>query len=115
MAKRPARLSKSALRWLEREIGYLAEKSPSAAKKLAQRIRDARTLLAEHPKGAQIGRIAGTRRFVVGPYVLSVRENDGVTEIVAIGHGRQGDAYAPKELLNEDPPAEPDDGSSFNM
>ena len=99
MAKHPARLSKSALRWLEREIGYLAEKSPSAAKKLAQRIRDARTLLAEHPKGAQVGRIRGTRRFVVGPYVLSVREKDGITEIVAIRHGRQRDAYAPKRIV----------------
>ncbi len=113
MARPPARLSKSALTWLEREIKYLAEKSPSAAKKLAKRIRDARALLADYPKGAQVGRIPGVRRFVVGPYILSVREKDGVTEIVAIRHGRQGDAYAPKELLNDDSSREPDEVSSF--
>src|SRR5271154_6998362 len=76
-------------------------RSPAAAKRLAMRVRDARTLLTEHPKSAQAGQIPGTRRFVIPPYILTVRRKDGITEIVAIRHAQQGDAYAPEELLDD--------------
>jgi plasmid stabilization system protein ParE len=110
MPRRRARLSKRAQIWLEREIRYLAAKSPAAAKKLAMRIRDARNLLTEHPRSAQAGRIHGTRRFVLPQYVLTVRDRGGITEIVAIRHAQQGDAYAPEELLNDKPSSPPSDG-----
>ena len=100
MAKRRARLSKRAQSWLEREIRYLAGRSPSAAKKLAMRIREAGSLLSDYPASAQAGRIHGTRRFVIPPYVLTVRHKDGTTEIVAIRHAQQRDAYAPDELVD---------------
>jgi plasmid stabilization system protein ParE len=102
MAKRRARLSKRAQSWLEREIRYLAARSPAAAKKLAMRIREARSLLTEFPTSAQAGRIHGTRRLVIPPHILTVRHKDGITEIVAIRHSQQGDAYAPEELLNDE-------------
>src|ERR1700677_2422920 len=102
MVERRARLSKRAQSWLERELRYLASRSPAAAKRLAMRVRDARTLLTEHPKSAQAGQIQGTRRFVIPPYVLTVRRKDGITEIVAIRHAQRGDAYAPKELLDDE-------------
>ncbi len=109
MAKRRARLSKRAQSWLEREIRYLAARSPPAAKKLAMRIRDARSLLTEYPTSAQAGRIPGTRRFVIPPYALTVRHKDGITEIVAIRHTQQGDAYAPEELLDDETTSPPSD------
>jgi plasmid stabilization system protein ParE len=65
------------------------------------RIREARNLLTEFPTSAQAGRIRGTRRSVVPPYILTVRHKDGITEIVAIRHAQQGDAYAPEELNDE--------------
>lgn len=102
MAKRRARLSKRAQSWLEREIRYLATRSPAAAKKLAMRIRDARSLLTEYPTSAQAGRIHRTRRFVIPPYILTVRQKDGISEVVAIRHAQQGDAYAPEELLDDE-------------
>jgi len=102
MAKRRARLSKRAQSWLEREIRYLAARIPAAAKKLATRIRDARILLTERPKNARSGQIQETRRLVIPPYILTVRRTDGMTEIVAIRHAQQGDAYAPEELLDDE-------------
>jgi hypothetical protein len=44
----------------------------------------------------------GTRRFVIPPYILTVRRKDGITEIVTIRHAQQGDAYAPEELLDDE-------------
>ena len=102
MVKRRARLSKRAQSWLEREIRCLASRSPAAAKRLAMRVRDARILLTEHPKSTQAGQIQGTRRFVIPPYILTVRRKDGITEIIAIRHAQQGDAYAPEELLDDE-------------
>jgi plasmid stabilization system protein ParE len=111
MVNRRARLSTSARSWLEREIEYLAGKNSSAAKRLVERIRDARSLLARHPEAARAGQIPGTRRFVVSPYALTLRDKDGLMEIVAIRHGRQADAYAPKELLDGSPSEASDDSS----
>jgi plasmid stabilization system protein ParE len=101
MAKRCARFSKRAQSWLEREIRYIAVRSPPAAKKLAMRIREARILLTEHPKSAQAGQIHGTRRLVIPPYILTVMQRGGTVEIVAIRHAQQGDAYVPEELSDD--------------
>jgi plasmid stabilization system protein ParE len=92
---RLARFSAAARDWYLQEIAYLAARNPEAAKKVAARFREARRNLVEYPGIAQIGLVPGTRRLVVGAYVLTVRERGGVMEIASIRHGRQGDAYAP--------------------
>ncbi len=39
----------------------------------------------------------GTRKLVVGPYILTTRQRKGFVEVVAIRDGRQGDSLVPKE------------------
>jgi hypothetical protein len=72
-----------------------------------------RQLLADHPKIGPAGLIPGTRRFVVKPYILTVRRRDGVVEIAAIRHAKQSDAYMPHEAIEDDETDEPETGSSF--
>jgi len=102
MVEKRIRLSKSAQSWLVREIEYLAARNLAAAKRLAKRIRDAKGLLSQYPKGSQAGQIHGTRRLVISPYIMTIRDKDGVIEIAAIRHAQQGDAYAPKDLLEDE-------------
>ncbi len=55
----------------------------------------------EFPLTAQSGVIPGTRRVFVKPeYISTVRVREGVVEIAAIRSARQGDAYAPSDLLD---------------
>ncbi len=89
--RRLAILSPEARAWYLAEIAYLAERNALAAEKVAKRIRAARQTLAEHPNVGPPGFIPGTRRLVVGPYVLTVRLRGGTPEIIDIRHGRQAD------------------------
>ncbi len=61
------------------------------------------------------GLIPGTRRFVAKPYILTVRQRDGVVEIAAIRHAKQSDAYTPHEAMEDDETDEPETGSSFKI
>lgn len=101
MAKGAVRLSRSAATWLRQEIAYLAERSPAAAERLVERIRQARQSLSDHPRIGQPGHIPGTRRLVIGDHVLTVRVVGADVEIAAIRHARQRDAYAPADLLTD--------------
>ncbi len=83
--------------WFLAEVRYLASHSPAAATAFVARIRAARLTLAEHPRIGAPGLIPGTRRFVVGAYILTVRPRDRSVEILAMRHGRQSDAFAPDE------------------
>ena len=88
---RLAGLSPAARAWYLAEIAYLAERNPAAAAKLSEKMRFARQSLAEYPNVGPSGRSPGTRRLVVGPYILTVRRHRGETEIIHIRHGRQLD------------------------
>jgi plasmid stabilization system protein ParE len=77
--------------WLRREAEYLAARNPVAARKLVKMIRAARQTLADYPNIGPQGRAPGTRRMVIGPYVLTVRLRRGESEIIHIRHGRQAD------------------------
>ncbi|KIL97690.1 hypothetical protein CCC_00751 [Paramagnetospirillum magnetotacticum MS-1] len=90
-SRRLAILSPEASAWYLAEIAYLAERNALAAEKVARRIRAARKTLAEHPNIGPPGLIPGTRRMVVGSYVLTVRLKGGAPEIIDIRHGRQAD------------------------
>jgi hypothetical protein len=51
----------------------------------------------------------------VKPYILTVRQRDGVVEIAAIRHAKQSDAYTPHEAMEDDETDEPETGSSFKI
>lgn len=98
MTRRLARLSSAARAWLLKEVAYLAAREPNAARKLVTQLRAARDNLSTFPRMARPGLLPGTRTFVVGPYVLTVRVRGDDVEIVSMRHGRQEDAHAPRDL-----------------
>ena len=87
--RRLARMTLDAEAWYLAEIAYIAERNPAAAKKISAMIRAARRTLADYPNIGPPGHMPGTRRAVVGPYVLTIRIRAGTPEIIAIRHGRQ--------------------------
>jgi len=91
---RLASLSPSVIEYLRRETAYIAQHNDKAARKIVSMIRAARKSLAEHPNIGSPGLVPGTRRLVVGLYVLTVRLRGGTPEILSIRHGRQAE---PKE------------------
>jgi plasmid stabilization system protein ParE len=82
-------LSTRAERWLHREVSYLAERNVSAARRLLDRIEDARRQLAAFPRSGRPGLVPGTRLLVVASYVVTYRERAADLEIIDIRHGRQ--------------------------
>jgi plasmid stabilization system protein ParE len=91
-------LSTRTQRWLHREVAYLAERSVPAARRLLGRIEDARRRLAAFPRSGRPGLVPGSRRLVVGSYVLTYRERGADLEIIDIRHGRQAEpATSPTE------------------
>lgn len=73
------------------EIDYMAQRNPAAARKIASLIRAARQRLMDHPNMGPPGQIPGTRRMVVGAYVLTIRQHRGEPIVIDIRHGRQTD------------------------
>jgi plasmid stabilization system protein ParE len=93
----PVRFHRRADSWIEREIGYLAERRPQAAVDFIAAVERARLLLSKYQMSGPPGLIPDTRRLVVGPYILSCRVRRGVVEVFAVRHGRQRDARVPIE------------------
>ena len=85
-------LSARAQGWLRREVAYLTERSPTAARRVLARIEDTRRLLAEFPRSGPPGLVPGTRRLVIPPYVITYRLDDSDLEIIDIRHGRRAEA-----------------------
>jgi plasmid stabilization system protein ParE len=91
MAGRLAHFSPKARQWFLAEFAYVAKRNPAAAETILARLVAARRTLADHPRIGTPGSVAGTRRFAVAPYVLTVVIRGGVVETVAIRHGRQAE------------------------
>ncbi|MFL5252125.1 MAG: type II toxin-antitoxin system RelE/ParE family toxin [Rhodopila sp.] len=102
MPRRRVRMSPAARAWYLAEVGYLAERNADAAARVVDMFRTARLNLSEHPELGCVGLILGTRRLMVGPYVLTIRLRGGTVEIAAIKWARQGNAYEPAEAKDED-------------
>ena len=83
------RYTREALANLAEARVYIARERPATAQAVAQRIRAAVALLAEHPKIGRPGRVAGTRELVISglPYIVAYREADGHVDVLAILHG----------------------------
>lgn len=85
------RLSAEAREFLRSEVQYLRERSPAAARRLLDKIAEARKNLGDYPSMGPIAEdelIPGVRRLVVGDYVLSYSAAHDLIEIYAIRHGR---------------------------
>jgi plasmid stabilization system protein ParE len=116
MARRAARLSPEARKQYLAALRYIGKQSIAGAKKFAAQIREARQTLADYPKIAPAGLIPDTRRFVVKPYILTLRQRrDGVVEIISIRHAKQLDALTPHEALDENETDDPSIDGSFKM
>jgi plasmid stabilization system protein ParE len=79
--------------FLRHEKSYLQRHSTTAWKKLSDRLRQTRKLLAEFPHiGAEKPLpIPGLRRFVMGEYVLDYEIYEAEVHILNMRHGRQQD------------------------
>jgi addiction module RelE/StbE family toxin len=81
--------------WTRRALGaldgiadYIAQDSPTAARRIVQRIRAAVADLESHPWIGRAGRVAGTRELVVAdtPFIVPYRVRDETLEILTVMH-----------------------------
>ena len=77
-----------ALRSLEAEAAYLAERNPAAAAQFVARIGDATDRLALAPGMGRPGRVDGTREWVVSgtQYIIPYRVRDDRLEVLHVLH-----------------------------
>jgi addiction module RelE/StbE family toxin len=82
------RWTRPALNDLEGIGDYVAKGNPVAAARLVARIFDHVDALSEHPKMGRIGRVSGTREFVVSdtPFVVPYRIRGDEVEVLAVFH-----------------------------
>lgn len=79
---------REAIRNLEQEADYLAEKNPAAANAMLQHIRSSVSLLAQHPGTGRPGRVPGTRELVIPryPYLIPYRVRGEALEVLRVFH-----------------------------
>jgi plasmid stabilization system protein ParE len=71
---------------------FLAEHSPSAAERFGQALGAAEQQLAQFPDSGAPGIRPGTRRLIVGNYIVSYRRRGEGVEIFAVRDARRRDA-----------------------
>ena len=86
------RYSRRAAAELEEITAFLAEHGQQMALQFQDRIRRAERQLAEFPNSGPAGSRPGTRRLVVGDYIVSYRRRGEDVEIFAVRHARRRDA-----------------------
>lgn len=84
-----------ALRWHRQALedlrgihDYLTQKSPAAARRVVDTIRDQADILREHPAIGRPGRLEGTKELIVSryPYIIAYREKGADVEILLVVH-----------------------------
>ncbi len=84
------RWAKSAIADLTEIRGYIRERNPTAAKKVAENIRSRVALLQTQPNmGRAVPERPGARELVVDNYVIAYEVSESAIEIVHVWHGRQ--------------------------
>lgn len=70
---------------------HIAEEAPQAAKRMAERVREAVELLPAQPNMGRPGRIAETRELVVSgtPFIVIYWARKGVVQILRLLHHAQ--------------------------
>ena len=84
--------SRRATAEIEEITAFLAEYSEPAARRFSAAIHRAERQLAEFPNSGAAGLSPGTRRLIVGDYILSDRRRGSDIEIFAVRHARRRDA-----------------------
>ena len=102
MTRRWVIVSPIAEHWLKSQLAYLLDVNPEAARNLTRRFRKFRSNLGQFSGMGVHGETPGTRRVVMKPYVIIVRLGRDAIEILAIRHGRQGDARSPIDVDIDD-------------
>ena len=76
---------------LKRSHDYIAQKSPSAARIVIERILTQVELLGAFPVSGRVGRVTGTRELVISrtPYILAYRATNDRVEVLAVIHGKR--------------------------
>ncbi len=85
------RWSPTAVSDLESIRDYIARDSPSAARKIANRIKDSVNRLINFPLSGRAGRVPGTRELVVPgtSFIAAYIIQDDEVQIASVLHGRQ--------------------------
>jgi len=85
------RWSPTAIADLQSIRDYIAQDNPAAARKVAQRIKEASTRLSSFPLSGRIGRVSGTRELVIPgtSYIAAYIVEGGEVRIAAVLHGKQ--------------------------
>jgi toxin ParE1/3/4 len=86
------RYSRRAAAEVEAATAYLRGSSESAAQRFAEALGWAERRLASFPNSGPPGIRPGTRRLIVGQYILSYRRRSPEIEIFAVRHARRRDA-----------------------
>jgi addiction module RelE/StbE family toxin len=73
---------------------YLAEYSPPAAGRFREAMQQAQERLAAFPNSGAPGFASGTRRLVIGDYIVSYRVRREIVQIFAVRHAKRRDALA---------------------
>ena len=79
---------RTALRELDAEVAYIAERDQKAAERLYALIRERVALLAQFPDLGRPGRVFGTRELVLEryPYIIPYRVKNETVEILCVFH-----------------------------
>ena len=85
------RWSPTAISDVESIRDFIAQDSPSAAHRIAQRIKKSVGRLENFPLSGRVGRVPGTRELVIPgpPIIAAYRLNPNEVVIAAVLHGRQ--------------------------
>jgi toxin ParE1/3/4 len=74
---------------LSRITRRIRQDNPTAARKVAKTLYDSAMSLETMPDRGRNGRIAGTREFVIAPFILVYRIKANIVEILRIYHSAQ--------------------------
>jgi plasmid stabilization system protein ParE len=76
-----------------REIAaYLEEYSRPAAQRFLEALERSEQQLSQFPNSGAPGLLPGTRRIILGTYIVSYRRRGNEVEIIAVRHARRRDA-----------------------
>jgi plasmid stabilization system protein ParE len=90
------RLSGAARAYILREAKYLTDRSPAAGNAFVKAMQSVRERLGNFPEiGFPHLPVKGSRRLVVGDYVIDYDIGRDAIDITAIRHGRQSDQSPP--------------------
>jgi plasmid stabilization system protein ParE len=77
---------------IEEIADYLMEHSPRAAQRFLAALERVQQQLSEFPNSGAPGLRPGTRRMVIGNYIVSYRRRGPDVEIFAVRHAKRRDA-----------------------